>query len=262
MLSIAAWPMRLPTAVDPVKATLSMPGCAASAAPARRSVAGDDVERARREPGLERELRQPQRGERRVLGGLEHDAAAGRERRADLPHRHQQRKVPRDDRADDADRLAARVAEELVLAERRHRQLDRRALDLRRPAGAVAEEVHRRRHVDALRDDERLAVVERLDLGELLRVGLDQVGELEQPALAIDRPRRAPFARLERGARRLHGEVHVAAPAAGTGGHHLAVAGSRTSSRWPETASRQSPPISIWRGLDRKRAAAAGPAGA
>ena len=34
MFSSAAWPMRLPTAVDPVKATLSMPGCAASAAPA------------------------------------------------------------------------------------------------------------------------------------------------------------------------------------------------------------------------------------
>ena len=225
MFSSAAWPMRLPTAVEPVNATLSMPGCAASAAPGRRPVAGDDVERAWREPGLERELGQPQRGERRVLGGLEHDAAAGGERRPDLPHRHQQRKVPRNDRAHHADRLAARVGEELVLAEPGQRRLHRRAFDLGGPAGAVAQEVHRRRHVHALRDDERLAVVDRLDLGELGRVGLEQIGQLQEPALAIDRACRAPLARLERGARRLHGEVHVGGAGRRHGGHHLAGGG-------------------------------------
>ena len=67
--------------------------------PGARAVAGDDVERARRESGLERQLGQAQRGERRVLGGLQHDAAAGGKRRADLPDRHQQREIPRDDRA-------------------------------------------------------------------------------------------------------------------------------------------------------------------
>ena len=173
-------------------------------------------------PASSAHSREAQGRQRRVLGRLQDDAAAGGQRRADLPHRHHQREVPRDDRADDADRLAAGVAEELVLAEGRHRQLDRRALDLGRPAGAVAQEVHRRRHVHALRDDERLAVVQRLDLGELLRVRLQQIGQLEQPPLAVHRTRSAPLRRLERRARRPHGGIHVVGAGGRHRGEHLA----------------------------------------
>ena len=43
--------------------------------------------------------------ERRLLGGLEHHAIAGGKRRRELPRRHQDREVPRDDLADDAERL-------------------------------------------------------------------------------------------------------------------------------------------------------------
>ena len=111
--------------------------------------------------------------------------------------------------ADHADRLAARVAEEFVLAKAGHREIDRGAFDLGRPTGAVAEEIHRRRDVDALRDDERLAVVERFDLGKFDRVGLEQIGQFEEPALAIDRACRAPFTGLECRTRRPHGEIDV-----------------------------------------------------
>ena len=111
--------------------------------------------------------------------GLRTIGAAGRERRGELPRRHQQREVPRDDLGADADRLAARVAEHVAGRDR-----DRLALDLGRPAGVVAQVVDGRRDV-ALRGRDRLAVVERLELGELGAVGLDQLGE------RVDQPRRA-----------------------------------------------------------------------
>ena len=59
------------------------------------------------------DLRQHQRGERGGLGGLEDDRVARRERGADLPRGHEQREVPRDHRADDAER-ARRGAEARV----------------------------------------------------------------------------------------------------------------------------------------------------
>ena len=100
------------------------------------AVAGEHVQRALRQPGLERELAEAQRGQRRLLGRLQDDRAAGRERRRDLPGRHQQREVPRDDLAADADGLAQRVAEDVAGGDR-----DRLALDLRRPARVVAQVV-------------------------------------------------------------------------------------------------------------------------
>ena len=70
------------------------------------------------------QLAEVQRRQRRLLGGLEHDRAAAGERRPELPRRHQQREVPGDDLADDADRLAQRVGE--VLAGRGDRRRRRR----------------------------------------------------------------------------------------------------------------------------------------
>ena len=79
---------------------------------------GHDVDHARGQPGLQHQLTESQRRERRLLGGLEHDRHAGRQRRAELPGRHQQREVPRDDLPDDADRLPARVGQELTIRAR------------------------------------------------------------------------------------------------------------------------------------------------
>ncbi len=50
----------------------------------RRIGGGDDVEHAGRQTGIERELGDRQRTERRLLGGLDHDGASRRERRAQL----------------------------------------------------------------------------------------------------------------------------------------------------------------------------------
>src|SRR5581483_11030295 len=135
------------------------------------AVAGDDVDGALGEPGLERQLAEAQRRERRLLGRLQHHRAARGQRRRDLPHRHQQRVVPGDDLRADADRLAQRVAEDVAGRDR-----DRLALDLGRPAGVVAQVRDRGGDV-AVRGGQRFAVVERLELGELGPVALDQVGE-------------------------------------------------------------------------------------
>ena len=80
-----------------------------------RSVSGDDVEHTRRNPGIERQVAEPQGAQGRLLGGLEHDGASCSERWRELPHGHQERKVPWDDLAADPDRLPARVAQHLPL---------------------------------------------------------------------------------------------------------------------------------------------------
>ena len=70
---------------------------------ARLARAGDDVDHARRHAGFLAELREVERRERGELGGLQHDGVAHRDRGRDFPRQHQQRKIPRDHRADDAD---------------------------------------------------------------------------------------------------------------------------------------------------------------
>jgi hypothetical protein len=74
------------------------------------------------------QLAQRERGQRRLTGRLENDGVAHREGRRDLPHRQQQRKIPRHDRRDDADGLTQRVDEGVAL------DRDRLAADLVRPA--------------------------------------------------------------------------------------------------------------------------------
>ena len=93
----------LPTSVEPVKATLSTSGWADERL-AGGAGAGDDVDDARRQVGLLADLGEEQRGQRRGLGRLEHDGVAAGQRRGDLPRQHQQREVPRDDLAGDAER--------------------------------------------------------------------------------------------------------------------------------------------------------------
>ena len=96
-----------PTSVEPVKAILSTPAMGDERR-AGRAVAGDDVDDARRQPRLDADLGEGERGQRRVFGRLQHDRVAGGERRRDLPGEHQQREVPRDDLPADADRPRAR----------------------------------------------------------------------------------------------------------------------------------------------------------
>ena len=149
----------------------------------RLAEAVDDVDDAGGEAGLDGQLADPQGGQRRLLGGLHHDGVAAGQGRAPLPGEHQQREVPGDDLADDADRLAQRVRQEAAA----HR--DGLALDLVGPAGVVAQRVD-----DALpcRRCESVIVLPQLSDSSAASSSallLDEVGQLEH---AAGRGRRRP----------------------------------------------------------------------
>ena len=178
------------------------------------AVAGDDVERAGREE-LGGELGQPQRALGGGVAGLEDDRVAGGEGRADLPHRHQQRVVPRRHLADDADRLATdprRVA--------RHVLARRLALQHAGRPGEEPELVHHRRDLLARGERLDLAGVGRLEGDQLLGVGLDRVGDLQQRLLALAGRRTSPLAEGAVGG--LVGRVDLLRPADGRLGDDLA----------------------------------------
>ena len=118
-----------PTSVEPVKAILATSGCSTSRCPHGAARAGDDVDDALGQPGLERELGEAQRGQRRQLGGLEHDRVARRQRRRELPRRRSlSGKFHGVISADDAERLADRERRR-----RRRRGSCRRAAARARP---------------------------------------------------------------------------------------------------------------------------------
>src|ERR1019366_695957 len=76
-----------------------------------RSEAGDDIDHALGKAGLEDQLSQAKRSQRGLLRRLEDYRVATRERRAELPRRHQQRKIPRNNLTAYSHRLAQRVVE-------------------------------------------------------------------------------------------------------------------------------------------------------
>ena len=100
-----------------------------------RAIAGDDVHDAWRQIERFENLGEHQRGERRLLGRLQHHGAPGGQRRRQLPRGHQQRIVPRDDLADDADGLAHDHRQRVV------GHFERLAMDLRRQPAVILEAV-------------------------------------------------------------------------------------------------------------------------
>src|SRR5882724_4188387 len=70
------------------------------------AIGGDDVQHPRRQAGLLRHLREQVGSYRRLWRGFQHDRAAGQQGRRDFPAHGHDSRVPRDDRADDADRLS------------------------------------------------------------------------------------------------------------------------------------------------------------
>ncbi len=168
----------------------------------------DDVDDARREAEFAEDLPEQQGGQRRLLGGLEHDGVTGGQRGRDLPCGHQQREVPRDDLPAHADRLAQRVGVPFGTRQPRHRRGDGPALDLRGPARVVVEDVGRPHHVHRLGDGRRLTVVDGLQLAELLGPRQQRVTDLPQQALPLAGGEPAPRS-LEGAARRRHRAVDI-----------------------------------------------------
>ena len=101
----ACW-TSVPTSFEPVNVMKSMPGCAASAAPASSPCPVTMLSAPSGSPALRRDLREAQRRQAGVLGGLQHRGVAHRERGCDRAAEHLRRIVPRDDVRGDAERLA------------------------------------------------------------------------------------------------------------------------------------------------------------
>src|SRR5690349_20882645 len=167
-----------------------------------RPGARDDVQGPGRQAGFDRDLPEHQGGEGSFVRRLEHHGAPGREGRGDFPGGQVQREVPRHDRPDHADRLAHRVGKEGAA----HGQ--RITGELIGPAGVIAERLDRHPDVD-LRLEQRLAVVLGLDLGDLPGALLEQFRDAIEQLAAPPGGEITPVLRLEAGARRLHGRVHL-----------------------------------------------------
>ncbi|HYB47821.1 MAG TPA: NAD-dependent succinate-semialdehyde dehydrogenase, partial [Streptosporangiaceae bacterium] len=141
-----------------------------------RLARGQHVDHAVGHARLGQQASDGQRGQRGLRGRLEHDRAAGRQRRADLAGGHRGREVPRRDQHRDAHRLAH--DQDLV---RPGRRLHQHAFHPHRLFGVPAEELGR---VGCLgpRVTQRLAVLG----GHQLREGLGMLGhQLEGPAQAF-----------------------------------------------------------------------------
>jgi hypothetical protein len=110
-----------------------------------------------------------QAGKRSLLRRLDDHGASRGQCRSQLPGRHQQREVPRDDLTDYSNRLAQGVGQKLP------GNRNRIAFDLGGPACHVAEQVNGQRDVGHPRDLQRLSVVEHFQFGELFQVLLQQI---------------------------------------------------------------------------------------
>ena len=151
----------VPLATDPVSDTLRICGWRVS----RRPVSAGPcthLEQSGGQAGLRVNLLQLHRGQRRQVGRLEQHRVAAGQRRRRLPAGDLQRIVPGADARDDAERLAARVAEGAGA------QVQVLAGDRRRDAGEILEAVGARDHVDDSRFLDRLAGVARLEFREFV----------------------------------------------------------------------------------------------
>ena len=167
----------LPTSVEPVKATLSTPGCATSAAPVRPSPVTMLTT-----PGGSSAWRSTSQKSSAVSGvvsaGLSTTVLPAASAGAIFHAEHQQREVPRDDLARDAERPRGPVRE--------------RVLELVRPARVVEEVRRGERQVDVARLLDRLAAVERLQHRELARALCEQPRDAEQVLRPLGGPQRRP----------------------------------------------------------------------
>jgi hypothetical protein len=181
-----------------------------------------------------------QRRQRRGLGRLEHHGVAAGQRRGDLPGEHEQREVPRDDLADDAD--GSRVSRREGAAE------------LVGPAGVVEEVRRSERHVDVAALLDRLAVVEGLETANsrarscrMRRAMRKRYFPRSAPSCATRRPR------MPRAAAWTAASTSALAASA-ISASTSSVAGLTSRSSVPLRGGCQAPPMnSSWRGSRSRR---------
>ena len=169
------------------------------------------------------QLREFERSQRCLFGGLEDHRATRGERRGELPCGHQQRVIPRDDESGHTDRLAQREIECVV------GDVERLAVDFRRDAAEVFEARRDVVHVEFAFDD-RLTAILCFEFREHGRVLADEFRQFEQHAAARHcQGKIAPVSVVERLAGGLHGAVDIGLARLGDDGECLTVAGLKIS---------------------------------
>ncbi len=181
--------------------------------------AGDDIHHAVGDAGFLDELREVKGRERRVLGGLDDDGVARRQRGRDAPADEEQREIPRKNKAAHSVWQPHRAG-----LEARHR--DRLATaGVDGEIGEITQRGRDVRDVAAARLRQRFAHVERFDLREDFAVFVHEIGEAMEENGAVIGGQRGPAALAKRFARRGDRAIHVVRVARRDGGDDLAVAG-------------------------------------
>ena len=168
-----------PTAVEPVKLTLSTRGSRTSSS-LTSAPAGRMLSTPVRQSGLDRGLGQQVGVQRRLRRRLQHHGVPRGQGGRELHRGHEQRRVPRDDRDHHADRdaqdaqrpapgAAARAGPGVAVAD----------------VGACPQRVHRLGDLAGGQAAARQPLLRAEDIGELVGAGLDGVGECPQDAEAL-----------------------------------------------------------------------------
>jgi hypothetical protein len=164
------------------------------------TIAVHDVEHARRQQ-IGDQFGDQEDADRGLFGGLEHDRIARTERGCEFPRGHEDRKVPGNDLAHDAQRFV------IVIGDGRLVEIAQRAFLSAHAAREIAEVVDGEGDVGVQGFADRFAVVDGLGVGELLEILFEAVGDLQKDVGAFTGRGFAPL--LGGGVRRVEREFHV-----------------------------------------------------
>ena len=181
---------------------------------------GDDIDDARREADLARQLGEPKCCERCGAGGLHHDGVASGQRRRRLPDRHGERIVPWRDECSNADRLAPNhggvVAGVLTSGD---------PLGGAQDAGEVAQVINDGGNVAITSQLSCGARLPDLEIGKVIGLALYGVGECKEESCALSGECGAPAAGIKCAASGSDGGVHI-------GGRCVRNLANRGTTRW------------------------------
>ena len=148
------------------------------------SLAGQDGEHVLGKAGAQRQLAQPDSGQRSQLGGFQHDGVPGRQGWRESPAGDRHREVPRHDHSHHAERLVERHVKPAG-------DRDLLADQPLRSGGVVVQHVADVARLPA-RVADRVAGVRDLQLRQMLEVGADFLGEPAQQPGTVRRSDRPP----------------------------------------------------------------------
>ena len=176
-----------PVTVPPVNEIVPIFGCAVIGGADVWSRAVHDVEHAVRQSRFATNLAEQIGRHRRQLARFGDGGIADRDGGRDFPTQQIERQVPRRNQASDAARLAQGVIERDAVGD------VRLVLGVQDRGREEAEIARGARNIEAARERERFAGVDRFGSREFFEIALDQVGDAQENARPLRRRRARPF---------------------------------------------------------------------